>query len=92
MGNRFGAPITNQVTINRATIQELNDAIEELESRGYELIKRDDVETVDFKKDYSYTGSLGAAWKYDGRVQTFKKCKAVMRRIVPYERTETING
>lgn len=91
MKNRFGAPITNQVNINRATIQELDEAIAELEARGYELVKRDDKETVDFRKEFSYTGDLGAAWKYDGRSQGFSKCKAVMRRIIPYVR-EVKNG
>lgn len=88
MKPRYGVTPNNQVNINRATIQELDEAIKELESRGYELIKRDDVETVDFRKEYSYTGDRGSAWKYDGRTQTFNKCKAVMRRIVPYVREQ----
>jgi len=33
----------NQITINLGTIKELDAAIADLEERGYEVVKRDDV-------------------------------------------------
>ncbi|MER2170922.1 MAG: hypothetical protein ABS938_09820 [Psychrobacillus psychrodurans] len=82
----YGKSINNLVHINRITIAELDIAIEELEARGYELVKRDDKESVSDVKDYHYQDNIGAKWKYSGSSESVKRCRATMKRIIPYVR------
>jgi hypothetical protein len=83
----YGKSINNLVHINRITIAELDIAIEELEARGYELVKRDDKEIVNDVKDYQYRDNIGAKWKYSGSSESVKRCRATMKRIIPYGQT-----
>lgn len=80
----YGKSANNLVHINRITIAELDIAIVELEARGYELVKRDDKESVSDVKDYHYRDNIGAKWKYSGSSESVKRCRATMKRIVPY--------
>ncbi|WP_313890931.1 hypothetical protein [Psychrobacillus sp.] len=79
----FGKSANNLVHINRSTIAELDEAISELESRGYELVKRDDKETISDAKDFHYRASNINKWKYTGNHESVKRCRAVMKRIMP---------
>lgn len=78
----------NQITINRGTIEELNTAIADLEARGYEVVKRDDSASVTYGKNFNYNDNRGSRYKYKGDDVSFSKCRAVMRRIEPYEKQD----
>ncbi|MDI2588597.1 hypothetical protein OR571_16150 [Psychrobacillus sp. NEAU-3TGS] len=80
----YGKSANNLVHINRMTIAELEIAIADLEARGYELVKRDDIETVSDVKDYHYRDNIGAKWKFSGSSESLKRCSATMKRAVPY--------
>lgn len=84
MKKPFGRSANNLVHIQRVTIAELDIAIEELEARGYTLVKRDDKETVDDVKDFRYKDNIGAKWKYSGSSESVKRCKATLKRNTPY--------
>lgn len=81
---RYGISNTNKININRGTIAELDKAIADLEARGYELVKRDDVTTVNYSMNFNYRDGRGSKYKYTGNDVGFARCKAVMKRIVPY--------
>ena len=80
----YGYMQNNQITINRGTIEELDAAIADLVERGYEVVKRDDTAAVTYGKNFNYNDSRGSRYKYKGDDVSFSKCKAVMKRIVPF--------
>ena len=80
----YGKSANNLVHISRITIAELEIAIAELEARGYELVKRDEMETFRDVKDYHYRDNIGSKWKYSGSSENVKRCRATMKRVVPY--------
>lgn len=80
----YGYMQNNQITINRGTIEELDAAIADLVERGYEIVKRDDTASVTYGKNFNYKDGRGSRYKYKGDDVSFSKCRAVMRRIVPY--------
>lgn len=79
---RYGYLNNQQVHINRITIAELDIAIAELEARGYELVKRDEEESVTDHKDYNYRDNIGTKWKYSGTSESVKRCRAMMKRTI----------
>lgn len=83
----YGKSANNLVHINRITIAELDEAIAELEARGYELVKRDDKETDSDVRNFHYRDNIGAKWKYSGSSESVKRCRATMKRIIPYGQT-----
>lgn len=69
-----------RVDIQRQNEAELNQAISDLEERGYELVGRGSEES-DHKR-YNYKERKGQKYRYaDSEVQ--RKCWAVMRKVIP---------
>lgn len=68
-----------RVNIQRATLKDLEYGIKELEKRGYELIKRDELEFEN--KNFEYREKrFGPQKQFKGWSHT-KKYKAVLERI-----------
>lgn len=81
---RYGASKSNMVQINRGSIAELNQAIADLEERGYEVVSRDKDTSKTYRKGFDYKENRSGSYRYSGDEAGFSKCRAVMRRVKPY--------
>ena len=77
MKTGYGRNYHKSFPIYRMKEKELNDAIEELESRGYELVKRGSE-----SKEHKFFNRNGSDFGYRGS-ETQTKHWAVMKRVVP---------
>lgn len=87
-GKRYGEATNQTFRIQRVSDEELDEAIEELEKRGYECVKRGSVESE--RKHFDYRENKGQKLKFT-ESETYKKCWANMKRVVPYVRGESVN-
>jgi predicted nucleic acid-binding Zn ribbon protein len=82
MKTPYGSMPNNKITITRGNQKELDQAISDLEERGWEVVKRDEGVTTTYRKDYNYKDNIGSKYKYAGDSAGFPKCKAELRKVV----------
>lgn len=82
MTNGYGTMPNNKIIITRGNQKELDQAISDLEERGWEVVKRDEGVTTSYHKDYNYKDNIGSKYKYAGDNIGFSKCRAELRRVI----------
>ena len=78
MTKKYGRSYYNNFPISRFREDELTTAIEELERRGYELVKRGTNESE--QKQFDYREKKGQKLSYTGR-EVHQKHWAIMRKV-----------
>lgn len=86
-GKRYGSTQNQSFRIQRMNEKELDEAIEELEKRGYECLKRGTASEE--RKYFNYKDNYGTKLKYV-ESETQVKCWANMKRLTPYVRGESV--